>query len=248
MIELVHADLIKLRGRVGLFWTIVALPIVLSVLSAILELAFGEDPGTSPKDFASDVGLGLAFILLIVAVITAARLGSEEHASGTLRYQVLTGTARWRLYASKAIVVLLVCVTMAVLSTLGAVFGALVAADGPGEGVGVGVAIDVFWTVLLRLTVFASIAFGIGGLLRSTGPAIAVAVVLALGGTNIVLLLSLIDEGLDVVAIDFAIDRLTVREFDDDDEIGLTAAIVCALAWTSIPLAAGLLRLQRLEP
>lgn len=243
MIELVRADLLKLRRRRGLFWTVVALPWTLAVLAGVLEVSFA-DPGTEPRVYVEDVAFGLGIACGILCVVVAARLGAEEHAAGTIRYQVLTGTPRSRLYAAKALVVGLVALWLAAAVTLGAVAGSPFA--GEGKGVTAGLVGETFWASLLPALVYSAISFGVGSLLRSTGPAIAVSLVLALGGTNIVLLLSLIDESLEAVSVDFSIDRLTRNEFEED--VPLLPALISVLAWTVVPLAAGLARLRRLEP
>jgi ABC-type transport system involved in multi-copper enzyme maturation permease subunit len=245
MTDLIAADLLKLRRRRGLFWTLIALPLVIAALAVVLELTVVTDP-TSPADFLEAVTAAQGFVALLAVVVAGARLGSEEHAGGTIRYQVLTGMPRGRLYASKAAVVVLVALAVALLGTVGALAG-VPFADGAGDGVDLAAVLGAFWAILLRLLVYGLIAFGVGALVRSTGPAIAASVVLAIGGTNILLLLTLLSDGLVWLSPDVAIERLTYDDADPGDRIALVAAIGSVLAWSLIPVAAGLARLRRLE-
>jgi ABC-type transport system involved in multi-copper enzyme maturation permease subunit len=243
VIGLVRADLLKLRRRRGLWAAVLLAPALVTGLAAIGTIL--SDERLAPVTYGDDVAFAATLVCQLVAVVVGARLGSEEHALGTLRYQVLTGTARARLYGSKLLALVAVCLVMTGVATAGIVFGAALAAIGAGDGVSIP---GVAWQLLLGTLTYSAIAFGIGALLRSTGPAITISVFLALGASNVVLLLSLVDDSLRAAAVDVAKERLTLDDADPEDRISLGAAVVSLLAWLALPLAAGFERLRRTEP
>ena len=246
MRELVAADLLKLRRRRGLFWSALGLPALVGGLLIVLALTGIADIDGGAV-FYEDLSFVLYILGSILVVLVGARLGSEEHAAGTLRYQLLTGISRTRLYVAKMLATLLAVGMVLLAGLVPALLGAAIISPGDGPDLtGEGIAEDT-WNVMLPLVVSALIAYGVGALTRATGPAITVALFLNFLGVNLVLLLALIDDNLRHVALNLGIDRLTSDEVDDEDRIGFAAAIVVVTAWPAAFLAAGWARLKRLE-
>ncbi len=246
MRALVAADLLKLRRRRGLFWSALGLPILVGVLLIVLALSGVADIDGGAV-FYEDLSFVLYILGSILVVLVGARLGSEEHAAGTLRYQLLTGISRTRLYTAKMLATLVAVAMVLLAGLVPALIGALVLSDGGGPGLTGEVVADNSWNVALPLVVSALIAFGVGALTRATGPAITVALFLNFLGVNLVLLLALIDDSLRHIALNLGIDRLTYDEVDADDRLGFAAALIVVTAWPAAFLAAGWARLKRLE-
>lgn len=247
MRALVAADLLKVRRRRGLWWSAMLLPLALVAVVFALGAAgvHGIDGGAQ---FVSDVSGGLFVLGGVLAILVGARQGADEHAAGTLRYQLLTGTPRHRLLLSKLAVLAIVCLAISAVGAVSATLAGLVLAAAPGKGgVAAGDVVDVFWNVLVCCLVYGSISFGVGSVVRSTGPAIATALVLNLVGVQIAGVLTLIDEWLLHVVLPVGIDRLTFDSSSGSDRLGIAAAIIVTLAWPAVFVGAGWLRLRRLE-
>jgi ABC-type transport system involved in multi-copper enzyme maturation permease subunit len=247
MTALVAADLLKLRRRNGLWWTTLLLPpavIVLAFLLAATQVA-NLDGGAKFVQDGTDV---LAYIAPVLAVLVGARQGSDEHATGTLRYQLLTGIPRHRLLLSKLAVVAITCAALAVLGALSVtVCGFLLTTPQGGESVAGADILDALWNTFVPCMVFGTIAFGVGSLMNNTGPAIAVALVLNILGVNLLAVFIAIDHSLRYVVLTLGIDRLTFNAANSDDRISLGGAIVVTIVWPAAFAVAGWLRLRRLE-
>lgn len=247
MNALIAADLLKLRRRRGLWLTTLLLPSVIIVALYLLAAteAIDADGG---QTFVRDGSQAVSFLGTILAVLVGARLGSDEHAAGTLRYQLLTGQPRERLYLSKLAVLALTCLALTVIGAVTtSILGAVLPAEPGGEGVGGGDVVDAVWNVFVPAFAYGAIAFGVGAITRSTGPAIAIALVLNLVGLDLLALLILIDDWFRHVVLDVGIDRLTSNTLDDDDQIAVGAAAVVTLLWPGAFVLAGWLKLRALE-
>ena len=247
MTALVAADLLKLRRRRGLWLTTLLLPCVVIVALYLLAAteAIDADGG---QIFVRDGSGALAFLGPILVVLVGARLGSDEHAAGTLRYQLLTGQPRHRLYLSKLAVLAITCLALTGAGALTTVvLGAVLPAGAGNEGVGSGDVVDALWNVFVPSFAYGAIAFGVGALLRSTGPAIAIALVLNLVGLDMLTLLVLIDDWFRHLVLDVGVDRLTTNVIEEDDEIALVPAILVTLAWPGAFVFAGWAKLRSLE-
>jgi ABC-type transport system involved in multi-copper enzyme maturation permease subunit len=243
---LVAADLLKLRRRRGLWGAAIAIPIVLSVITMMLAATGAIDLDGGDK-YMRDVSSTLTLIGTVLAVLIGARMGSMESAAGTLRYQLLTGVPRHRLYLAKVAVVVISCLAIALASTIPTAMGALAVPPGSNSPVGFVDMLAGGWDVLVTTLAYGLISFGVGAMTGSTGPAIAISLVLALIGTDVVAVLTLISDAFRNVVLDVGIDRLTVRALDAEDEISLGAAVAVVIAWPAAFVVAGWLRLRRAE-
>lgn len=243
---LASADLLKLRRRRGLWYTCLLLPAAVVLLVVVLAVTGVADQKGGTK-FADDMTSALSVIGTILAVLVGARTGSEEHAAGTLRYQLLTGIPRSRLYTGKAVATMLAVLPIAVIPAAAIVIGALVTPlDGAGS-LGAGDVAFTFWNLLVPVEVYGLIAFGVGGLMRSTGPAITIALLLNLLGLQLIAVLTLISDWFRHVVLSVGVDRLTFNDLHGNDKISLGSAIIVTLAWVGVWVGAGYARLRRLE-
>lgn len=246
MIAMIRADLLKLERRRGLWWTCLALPATIGGIVATLAVT-GVAEIDGGAAFIEDVSQALVVFGSVLAILVGARLGSEEHAAGTIRYQLLTGAPRWQLYLSKVAVLAIATASICLSAAVPLILGALGVKAAPGDEVDLVDMVAAWWFVFVPALAYGSIAFGIGALMRQTGPAIAVALVMSLLGIRILYLLTLIDDWFRHLALDLGIDRLTIHAVDAPDDVSVGAAIVMVLAWIALALGAGFLRLRRLE-
>jgi len=243
---LLAADLLKLRRRRGLWLSVLLVPAGFVVLLTVLAATGGLD-ADGGATFVDDLAQALNIFVAILAVLAGARLGSEERATGTLRYQILTGTPRHQLYLSKVATLAVACLAMTALAVTLLVVGSFVVPLGAADSTAAGDAIGAFWAVLLPALVYGAIAFGVGAVMGSTGPAIAVALVLNLVGIDLLYALTLIDDWFRHLVLDLGVDRLTVDEADPQDAVSIGAAIVMVVGWVTFFLAAGWIRLRSIE-
>ncbi|HYF26438.1 MAG TPA: ABC transporter permease subunit [Baekduia sp.] len=247
MTALVAADLLKLRRRRGLWLTALLLPAVLMTVIFLLSATevIETDGGHT---FVKDGAAALAFLGPILAVLIGARVGSDEHAAGTLRYQLLTGVPRERLYLSKLAALAVACLLLTLTGAAAVLVFGIVLPPAPGDGLEAMDVVDAVWNPLLPTFAYGAIAFGVGSLMRSTGPAIAVALVLNLVGLDMLTLLVLIDDWFRHLVLDVGIDRLTLNAIDDpEDRVSVVAGAIITILWTGGFVLAGWLRLRRLE-
>lgn len=246
MSALVAADLLKLRRRRGLWLTTLFLPSFFVVLITVLSVA-GAIDGDGGATFVEDFAIAMNTFCVVLTVLVGARLGSEERATGTLRYQLLTGTPRHLLYLSKIATLVLTCLLLTLISVATITMGSLAVPQGAGEPTAAADVVDALWNVLLPALCYGTIAFGVGALVGSTGPAIATALVLNLVGINVLYALTLIDDSFRHAVLNLGVDRLTVDEADADDRVAFGAAIAMVVGWIGTFLGAGWLRLRRIE-
>lgn len=103
---LARAELLKLRKRRGLFWTMTVLTIVPQVVAygilAILHAANPEHHG--PAGGIENLGNGMSVLILlgtIAAIIAGASAGAGDLAAGVFRELVVTGRSRIALFGSR---------------------------------------------------------------------------------------------------------------------------------------------------
>lgn len=247
MTGMIAADLLKLRRRRGLWGSALLVPAALVTLLAVLAATDTVD-ADGGRTFVEDLTLAMNLVVTVLAVLVGARLGSEERAAGTLRYQLLTGTPRHRLYLAKVGALVVTALLITAAATVAITVGSLVVPAGGSEATAAGDVLAAFWSILLPALCYGAVAFGVGALLGSTGPAITVALILNLVGIDLLYALTLIDDGFRHLVLDLGVDRLTVDEVDDDDmRVSIGAAIAMVAGWVGAFLLAGWLALRRIE-
>jgi len=249
VISLVRADLLKLQRRRGVWLSTVFLPAGFVLLIGMLG-AFIDDLGVRGGGrFVEDAQFTVALMTTVVIVLIGARLGSDEHALQTFRYQVLSGRPRLQLYASK-IGALLVIATLSVLvAVVTTILASFLPPAAPEDTVAFSDLTRLFWWLWLPSVTYGAIALGVGALLRASGGAITVSLLLQFIGLNLIALLANLWTGFKYLAIYGALDRLGPDNIDKTDEFrqSVTGAIICLLAIIALFLAAGLVRMLRSE-
>lgn len=140
----------------------------------VLVWAILDGDATSAVAVENGTGI-LLFVGVLAAIVIGATAGAYDLAQGTMRYLVLTGRPRWQLVIVR-IPALLATVTLFMLPAQLLILLAAVVAGGEGtDGTAV---FDLFYVVLFTSFAYALLSMAIGTFLKSTGVAIAVAIVL----------------------------------------------------------------------
>ena len=245
---MIGASLRTIVGRRGtlLGGTAVVLAAVLVVISVrivIHALRPGRNPSTGGQDLLDGTFAAVLLLGVVVAILIGSLAGSYDTAQGTMRYLVMTGARRGQIYAARTAALLLAVLAMLAPAVVVAAAASLLLPHGDSEAVTAGEVGDLVWTSVSWSCVFAVISMGIGSLLRSNGPAIAISLVFFLGIAPLMLLIDTLSPGVgDLMLLD-ALDRITGA----DEGAPLALAAVAVVAWVGVFWVAGRLRVQRDE-
>jgi hypothetical protein len=170
----------RIVSRRGSFWSALLIGFGAVVLLIIIRLTGKEDPGgTLMLDAMGPISL----VATIMSVLVGALAGSYDTAQGTMRYLVMTGVPRRRLYANRVagmvIATLIACAPAVVLG----IAAAYVCRHGSLGDPGFTDDLGAVWAYVALPIVFGLVSLGVGSLLRSNGAAIGVSLGFALGGT-----------------------------------------------------------------
>jgi len=138
--------------------------------------------------------------------------------------------------------VLAVLLVLAVPVVLGAIL-AVALPHTSEDSIASGELVDYVWTAVLFAVVFGLISMGIGSLLRSNGPAIAISLVFSIGFTPLLLLLYSLNDTLGDATLASSLDRIS----GGNDGLPIAAAAVSVVAWVAAFLGVGAIRVQRDE-
>jgi ABC-type transport system involved in multi-copper enzyme maturation permease subunit len=233
----------RIVGRRGSFWSALLIGFGAVVLLIIIRLTGKEDPGgTLMLDAMGPISL----VATIMSVLVGALAGSYDTAQGTMRYLVMTGVPRRRLYANRVagmvIATLIACAPAVVLGIAAAHVCRHGSLDDPRFTDDLG----AVWAYVALPIVFGLVSLGVGSMLRSNGAAIGVALGFALGGTVLTgLAANFISETLAGYLLPAATP--VVASLQGNDQISLGAAFVSVAVWLAAFLAVGLLRTLRDE-
>ncbi len=238
MIAVARAELGRMLRRRGLVITAVAIPAAVVVVNAIIIKMVLHTRGAS---MLTDGEL-VAFFLLIFATLIGATLGAEDTANGTLRYILLTGFSRIRLYLVRLPIVAIVGILVSLPALLLLIIDYVVL---PNEGAPSISASDLWQVFLLfaaTTTVYGLIAYGIGTAIRSTGGAIAVALGLNIVGMNLYWAIALWQPSVEDWLLPVALARVA-----DGGDTSIGVALLALLIWCGAFLVVGLARALRTE-
>jgi hypothetical protein len=205
--------------RVGALVVLASVVVVIGVLVVVHELRPGRNPSIGGQPMLDGVGGAVWALGTVVAILLGALAGSYDVAQGTIRYLVLTGVGRFRLYAARTVAVVVAVLLLLV------------------PALALGLAAVVFPLV------FALIAMGIGTVLRSNGPAIAISLLFLFAGAPLLALIEAANETAGDLMLIQALDRITGGE----TSIPVAAAALAVVGWIGLFWAAGLARLLRDE-
>jgi hypothetical protein len=246
MITVAVAELRRMLSRRGLILTSVIVPVGIVLIVSIARLVLHS------RDAAAHPIVGgaslfefhqvIVVISVIFGTVMGAMFGAEDVANGTLRYILLTGYSRVRLYVTRVPVLLIVAIVVAIPAFVLLAVCALVLPHTGDVGITTGTVGRALETLVLTVGIYALIAYGIGVTIRSTGGAIAVALGLNLIGITLFNLLTLEFPGVKPWLLDHALLRVT-----EGGDTSIAIAIVALIVWPSAFLTVGLVRALRTE-
>lgn len=246
MIAVARAELRRMLARRGLIVTSVLVPAaIVLVLAAVRLFLHSRNPlahpvvgGESFFTFVSIIGI----VSVVFGTVIGAMFGAEDVTSGTLRYILLTGYSRLRLFLSRIPVLAIVAIGVALPAFVLLLIGALILPHAGEAGVTASDASRLLLSLALNVGIYALIAYGIGVAIRSTGGAIAVALGLNLIGLSLFNLITFAVPGVKPWLLDAALTRVS-----DGGTTSIAIAIVALIVWPSVFLAIGLVRALRTE-
>jgi ABC-type transport system involved in multi-copper enzyme maturation permease subunit len=191
--------------------------------------------------FFSFVSL-LGIISVVFGTVIGAIFGAEDVASGTLRYILLTGFSRLRLFLIRIPVLAIVAIGAALPAFVLLLIGALILPHAGEPSVTASDVGRLLLSLVLNVGIYALIAYGIGVAIRSTGGAIALALGLNLIGISLFNLITLAVPGVEPWLLDSALTRVS-----DGGDTSIAIAIVALIVWPAVFLAIGLVRALRTE-
>jgi ABC-type transport system involved in multi-copper enzyme maturation permease subunit len=233
----------RIVGRRGSYWSAIFVGFATVVIVLIVRLTqSGDAGGTELLDAADPMSVPAT----LMAVIVGALAGSYDTSQGTMRYLVMTGVPRRRLYATRvlgtAISTLLCCLPAVVLMIVAAYALRHNAFNDPTLSADLGAA----WAYVANPLVFALVSVAVGSLLHSNGAAIGVSLGLSLGGAILAgLVANYVSEEFASYLLPAATD--IAAQLDRHQNISLAAAFAAVVIWLAAFLGAGLSRVLRDE-
>jgi ABC-2 family transporter protein len=167
-------------GRKGTFFSTVGLAILGVIAVAVIRtIVNARDPEIHPSIggaiFVDQAGGLIFFVGVLGAVLMGALAGSYDVAQGTMRYLVMTGVSRLRIYAARGIALVASVFVALVPGILLMLVLAVALPQVDGQGVDGHDLLVALWSIALFAGVYALVSMGIGSLLRSNGAAITIA-------------------------------------------------------------------------
>ncbi len=240
MVPLLRAELRRIVGRRGSFYGALAFAALIVVIAV---LAATPDEDDTAIEIASAAG---RYSGLLGVVVMGALAGSYDTANGTMRYLVLTGVPRWKLAVVRLLGIMLAVLPMALMILVVGIAWGASQDDLSGKLV-----LESLWAILATLWTWGLVAASVGMLMRSNGPAIAVAIVLFFGGTLITGLVSeYISESLSNYLLPSAFEQVASLEKaggDNDFKLALGGAFAVLLVWIGALTAFAVTRVNRDE-
>lgn len=203
------------------------------------------------EDFASaggkpllDATTGVLVLLgVVISIVLGALAGSYDVSQGTMRYLLLAGPSRWSIYAGRAVAVLLASWLVLIPALAVALIACVVLPTASQDSMSAADVGSTVWNVLLLCGTYALISMGIGSLLTSNGAAIAIALVINIGVTPALALLSSWNQTLGDLALPSVLGTLG----GGDTSISIGVAVVAFAVWMAIFLGAGWWRVSHDE-
>ncbi|MBA2294590.1 MAG: hypothetical protein H0W16_05610 [Actinobacteria bacterium] len=245
---MIRSTLRTITGRRGSFRggglvILAGIFLVIVVLLVVNELRPVRNPSIGGQPMLDGVG-GVVWALgIVIGILVGALAGSYDVAQGTMRYLVLTGVGRVRLYAARTIA-LVAAIGLLLLPALAiGIVAVLVLPSDPNDEVTAGELADVVWTAVVWPLVFALIAMGIGSVLRSNGVAIAISLLFAFAASPLLTLLEAWNETIGDLMLLPALDRVT----GGGSSLAIPVAALAVFGWVAVPWLLGLARHLRDE-
>lgn len=246
MTAIARADLRRMLRRRGLVLTGLLAPAGIALaIAAVAQILHVTDPAEHPTAGGAsllDLAAFVTLVSMVFGTVIGAMLGAEDVANGTLRYILLTGCSRLRLYLVRIPLVALVAIAVGVPALLILIVGAFALPHAGAPGPTGSAVWEQVLVLVVTVGVYALIAYGIGSAIHSTGGAIAVALGLNLVGLNLIGTITLVLPSAEPWLLNSAISRVTLG---GDATLGV--ALVAIGIWVGVFLAVGLVRALRTE-
>ena len=245
---LARADLLKLRRRRGLFWTVTLLTVVPQVIAygilAIIHAANPEHHG--PAGGIENLGHGMSMLVLlgsIGAIIAGASAGADDLGSGVFRELVVTGRSRLALFAARipgglAFVLSFAAVAYAFSAVVSA------AANGYLPAPSFTLVIESGLWVFAELAFYFVLGLGVASIIGSRAYTIGILLAWRTLGSHILASISVL--GVYRAAIpDVPFDRLAPSAVEENVRdvphvgVSLSTAVLVLVLWVGISLALG---------
>ena len=245
---LARADLLKLRRRRGLFWTVTLLTVVPQVIAygilAIIHAANPEHHG--PAGGIENLGHGMSMLVLlgsIGAIIAGASAGADDLGSGVFRELVVTGRSRLALFAARipgglAFVLSFAAVAYAFSAVVSA------AANGYLPAPSFTLVIESGLWVFAELAFYFVLGLGVASIIGSRAYTIGILLAWRTLGSHILASISVL--GVYRAAIpDVPFDRLAPSAVEENVRdvphvgVSLSTAVIVLVLWVGISLALG---------
>jgi ABC-type transport system involved in multi-copper enzyme maturation permease subunit len=237
------AEIRRIAGRRGSFWSALLVGLGAVVIMIVVRLTQSGDAGGTELLDAMDP---ISTVATLMAVLVGALAGSYDTAQGTMRYLVMTGVPRRRLYLTRVLgtaIATIICCTPAIVLAIVAAY--VTRHDAFNDPTLSSVAGGV-WAYLANPLVYGLVSLGVGSLLNSNGAAIGVSLGFALGGGILTGVLgAYVSKTLAAYILPAATD--IAAQLRQHDQISLVVAFAVVAAWVAAFLGAGLWRVLRDE-
>ena len=245
---MILATLRTITGRRGSFRggaavVIVGVILVIVIQIVVHELRPGRNPSMGGQSMLDGTSGAVTLLGIIVGILTGALAGSYDVAQGTMRYLVITGARRSQVYAARVVAVALAVLLIVAVPLCLGIAASVVLPHTSSDAISAGAVVDVAWTAIVNVSVFALISMGIGSLMRSNGAAIAISLVFAIGFTPLLLLLYRVNDTLGDATLASSLGRIT----GSDEGMSIAASAVAVVVWVAFFLGIGAVRVQRDE-
>jgi hypothetical protein len=160
-----------------------------------------------------------------------------------MRYLLLAGPSRWSIYVSRTVAVLIASWMVLLPALVVGLAACVVLPTASQDEMSLTNVGSSVWNVALLAGTYALISMGVGSLLRSNGAAIAIALVINIGITPAIGLLSAWSETLG----DLSLPQVLSELGGSDTSLPVAVAVVAFVAWLALFLGAGWVRVSRDE-
>lgn len=242
--RLTRVELVKMFNTRSGFWLAASI-VILSVLATVGVIVFGSDDAITYDNFAGAIGMPMAIILPIMAVLSV----TSEYSQRTGLTTFTLVPSRARVIAAKAVVVLVIgVVSMLVATSIGAL----------GNLLGAGIrGVDPVWDfsaanlamVILATVIGMAMGFTLGVLLRNSPAAIVAYFVYSFVFPNVMGALAYYRPSFEDTWpwVDLFYNQTYLYDEVPSGGTYWVQLGVTALVWLVLPLAIGLRMLMRSE-
>ena len=232
------SEIRRIVGRRGTFWSAVVVGLGAVVIMLIVRISQSGDAGGTELLDAMDP---ISTVATLMAVLMGALAGSYDTAQGTMRYLVMTGVPRRRLYLTRVLGVIVATIMSCVPAIVLALVAAYVLRHSSFNDPTLRADLGGIWAYLVNPVVFALVSVAVGSFLRSNGAAIGVSLGFSLGAG---ILTGLISSQISDTAASYVLPAAAdiVAQLDRNADIALAAAFAATFVWLAALLGAGLWR------